>query len=500
MNATISLDIHHNAGEIDRRIFSGFLEHLGRAVYEGVYDPGNPLSDAAGFRKDVLNALRRMRMPLVRYPGGNFVSNYDWKDGIGPKEKRPARADFAWKTLEPNTFGVDEFVDWCRALGTAPMLAVNLGTGSPKSAAELVEYCNHRAGTYWAEARAANGHNAPHAIPVWCLGNEMDGPWQAGHTTAGEYAARARTAAVLMKGIEPSVELVLAGSSGRQMQTYLSWDREVLEHCWDWVDYISAHRYSRNDRGDTPWFLAEGLEIDRILEDYRGLLAYMRGVKKSAKRVFVAFDEWNVWYRSRGDRDGGWKPAPHLLEEMYNLEDALVCAQYLNAFIRNADIVKIACIAQIVNVIAPVLTRPDGLLLQSIYWPFVQYAEHAEGLSLVPMVECPTYDAGERGRAPVLDVAAAYSPAAGRLATFIVNRSLQDEAEVQVRVAGATLTGVEEAGVLTGPNAKAGNTWAAPDIIKPRRAQARLTGNGTAVLITLPPLSYAVARYPLKPG
>ncbi|MDP6715385.1 MAG: alpha-L-arabinofuranosidase C-terminal domain-containing protein, partial [SAR202 cluster bacterium] len=385
MKASVRLDTDHNTGEIDPRIFGGFLEHLGRAVYEGVYDPGNPLSDDDGFRTDVIDALGKLRMPCVRYPGGNFVSNYDWRDGIGPRDQRPSRPDFAWKSVDPNTFGVDEFVAWCRTLNTEPMMAVNLGTLGPAEASALVEYCNLESGTSWSDMRRQNGHDAPHGIDMWCLGNEMDGPWQAGHVPAQEYAMRAQQAARLMKGIDPNIELVLCGSSGRGLDTYLEWDRIVLEYCWEDVDYISAHRYSRNTEDDSAWFLAEGVEIERILSDYDGLVKYVRGVKKSDKKVYVSFDEWNVWYKVM-QRDGGWSVAPHMMEEVYNLEDALICAQYLNAFIRHADLVKIACLAQIVNVIAPILTSSGGLLIQSTFYPFQMFAERAKGVSLIPVV------------------------------------------------------------------------------------------------------------------
>ncbi len=488
MTATITFDTTRNAGQIDPRVFSGFLEHIGRAVYEGVYEPGNPLSDAAGFRTDVLAALRRMRMPLVRYPGGNFVSNYDWKDGIGPADARPVRTDFAWQSLEPNTFGTDEFAAWCRELGTEPMLAVNLGTGSPKAAAELLEYCNVAGGTYWSDLRIVNGSPEPHDIRTWCLGNEMDGPWQAGHVPALEYARRAEQAAKLMKGIDPRIETVVAGSSGNQMATYLEWDREVLEYTWDHVDYISAHRYSRNEAADTPWFLAEGVEIDRIIDEYRALLTYVRGVKKASKRVFLCFDEWNVWYRARtpADRSGDWKMAPHLIEEVYNLEDALVCAQYLNSFIRNADIVKIACLAQIVNVIAPLLTRPDGLLVQSIYWPFVLFAESAKGISLTPAIDGPSYAAGERGGVPALDASAAYREDDGSLAVFIVNRDPSNGVTVRVRAVDRSIVSVASASLLAGPGPTAHNTWEAPDVVRPGGLEAATNAEG-GVEITLPP-------------
>ncbi len=492
MLAAIHLDTDYQVGSIDRRIFSGFLEHLGRAVYTGVYDPGNPRSDARGFRADVLEALKPLQMPLVRYPGGNFVSNYDWRDGIGPRDQRPARPDFAWKSIEPNTFGVDEFVDWCNALGAAPMLAVNLGTLGPKEAAELVEYCNLPGGTYWSDMRRANGHPGPHGVKLWCLGNEMDGPWQAGHVPARDYAIKAQQAARLMKGIDPGIELVACGSSSRRLDTYLEWDRVVLEHCWNDVEYISAHRYSRNLEDDTPWFLAEGVEIERVLEDYRGLISYVRGVRKSDKRVYVSFDEWNVWYRDR-QRDGGWKQAPALLEEVYNLEDALVCAQYLNAFIRNADLVRVACLAQIVNVIAPVLTRPDGILLQSIYYPFLLFSRHARGISLRPVVDCPGYDAGPRGEAPVLDVSATYDAGQQSVSVFIVNRSLRGPCDVRLKVTGQTPKDIIEVEVFTGNDPKAHNWWDHPDTLKPVSSSASLDEDG-AVHTRVPGLGLQVIR------
>jgi len=495
MKASIRLDTDHHVGEIDRRLFSGFLEHLGRAVYEGVYDPGNPLSDADGFRTDVLDALRRLRMPYVRYPGGNFVSNYDWRDGIGPREERPARPDFAWKSIEPNTFGVEEFMKWCRELGTAPMMAVNQGTLGPSEAAGLVEYCNLGPGTYWADRRRESGSAEPHGVKLWCLGNEMDGPWQAGHVPAGEYAMRAQQAGRLMRGLDPSIELVLCGSSNHRMETYLEWDRICLEQCWDDVDYISAHNYSRNYEDDTPGFLAEGVKIDRVLDDYAGLLAYVRGVKKSGKRVYVSFDEWNVWYKNM-EKNGGWTSAPHLIEEVYNLEDALVCAQYLSSFVRHADTVKIACLAQIVNVIAPILTRPDGILLQSIYYPSLLYAEHANGLALTPAVDCPTYTAGARGEAPVLDVAASCEPEAGRACVFIVNRSLSDDVEVDVSFTDRKVAKVAGVDVLTGDDPKKSNSWERPDAIVPVAGSAVVDGGG-CVRVVAPSLGLAVVRLEL---
>lgn len=496
MRANLTLHAEYHRGEVDRRIFGGFLEHMGRAVYEGVYDPDSPLADDEGFRADVLEAIRRLQMPIMRYPGGNFVSTYDWTDGIGPREQRPARPDYAWKSIEPNVFGTDEFMSWCRKAQTSPMLAVNLGTRGAAEAQALVEYCNMPPGTYWADRRVANGHREPYGVKVWCLGNEMDGPWQAGHVPAREYAMRADQAAKLMKGLDPTIEVVLCGSSGRFMPTYMEWDREALEYCWDLVDYVSAHRYSENRRDDTAWFLAEGLEIERIIEDYAGLFAYVRGRKRSNKRVYLSFDEWNVWYKAM-EMDGRWTRAPHLIEEVYNLEDALVCAQYLNAFVRRADVVKIACIAQIVNIIAPLLTKKDGLLVQSIYYPFLMVSSRARGKSLIPLLDCPTYHAGERGEAPVLDVAATLSDA-NRLAVFAVNRSQSDDLTLQVNLSDATCIGRVTGEALTGPGPKVCNTWDEPQNVVPQSVAGRVLNDGRGLEVTVPRLGFVAVDVEVK--
>ena len=491
MQATLTLDTQFHVGEIDPRIFSGFLEHLGRAVYEGVYDPGNPLSDSNGFRQDVLEALRKMRMPLMRYPGGNFVSAYDWTDGIGPREQRPRRPEFAWKSIETNAFGTDEFMHWCKEAQTAPMMAVNLGTKGPTEAGALLEYCNLPTGTYWADKRAANGHPEPYGVKTWCLGNEMDGPWQAGHVPAAEYALRADQAAKLMRGLDSSIELVACGSSARGMATYLDYDRVTLEYCWNDVHYISAHRYSANHQDDTPWFLAEGIEIERIIEDYAGLFDYVRGLKRSEKRVALSFDEWNVWYKAKNG-NGQWAEAPALIEEVYNLEDALVAAQYLNAFIRRADVVKIACIAQIVNVIAPLLTKRDGLLVQSLYYPFQLMAEHTRGKSLRTILDTPMVPAGARGEVPALDVSASLADD-GSLAVFVVNRSLTEATTLDIRLADARVTELLGVDVLSGTDPKAANTWEQPNLIVPTPGSARLTDAG-GIALAVPALGFAALR------
>ena len=490
MQASLKLNTLHHVGDVDQRIFGGFAEHIGRCIYEGIYDPESPLSNKEGFRMDVIDALKKLRMPIMRYPGGNFVSCYDWKEGIGPRSKRPAHPDFAWKSIEPNTFGTDEFMQWCNLAQTQPMMAINLGTKGAEEAAALLEYCNMPAGTYWADKRAENGHKQPYGVKLWCRGNEMDGPWQAGHVPAEEYARRADQAGKIMRGLDDTIELVACGSSGRGMATYLAYDRITLEYCWDSVTYVSAHRYSQNHRNDTAWFLAEGVEIDRVIEDYAGLFTYVRGLKRSEKKVYLSFDEWNVWYKNH-EADGKWTKAPHLLEEVYNLEDALVCAQYLNSFIRRADVVKVACIAQIVNVIAPLLTSSDGLLVQSSFYPFQLMAEHCSGRSLAPILTCPTYTAGERGETPLVDVSATLNES-GDLAVFLVNRSQSESITLEVSFQDASITCISGIDILSGNDPKAANTWENPNQLMPRAGVAHLT-DGKAV-VELPALSFTALR------
>ena len=495
MSAKVGFDTAFNVGPIDRRIFSGFAEHLGRCIYEGLYDPQSTRADHQGFRADVIAALRPLGMPLIRYPGGNFVSCYNWKDGIGPRGKRPARPDYAWHSVESNAFGTDEFIDWCKAAGTAPMLAVNLGTSDLNDVMHLVEYCNLDTPTYWADQRRANGHVSPHGVKVWCLGNEMDGPWQAGHVPAEVYAQRAKAAGRVMKSMDPAIETVACGSSGRGMATYLDYDRKVLELAWNEIDYVSCHRYSSNSEGDSAAFLAEGLEVDRILKDYAGLIDFVRGRLRSDKRVYVSFDEWNVWYRQRSE-NGGWATAPHLLEEIYNLEDALVCAQFLTAMLRRADLVKIACIAQIVNVIAPILTRPDGLLLQTIYHPFRMISQAAGGISLTPVVDSPTYRAGKLGDAPALDAAGTYDAAGNSAAILLIHRDSAGPLDVNVNVVDRSVGRILSVEVLTHPDLKAANTWVNPAAVAPSTGQATISDPHT-VQVTCPAQSLVVVRLEL---
>ena len=471
---------------VDPRVFGGFLEHLGRAVYEGVYDPDSMRADADGCRADVLAALRRLDLTAMRYPGGNFVSGYHWQDGVGPRAKRPTVRELAWQSIEPNRFGTDEYLGLCRKLGWTPMLTVNLGTGTPEEARDWVEYCNCPAGTRYADLRAANGSREPHAVNLWCLGNEMDGPWQLGHLPADQYAIRAQQAAKMMKDTDSTIELVACGSCTTTLRTYMDWDREVLTHLGDLADYISLHRYVGNSDGDTPDYLAITASIDRQIEEMDAACRFAQARARSGKRAFLCFDEWNVWYKGN-QSDGAGKFAPHLLEEVYNLEDALVVAGFLHSFVRHADVVKIANLAQIVNVIAPILTRGDDLLIQSIFYPFEMFSKRRTGVALQLVVDGPGYESAGNGRVEFVDASAILD--GSTLHLFLTNRSVAAAADVTLAPADVSIVACRSAEVLTGPDAKAANSFERDDVVKPAPFQVD-TRAGRAHC-QLPPLSFA---------
>ncbi len=488
---TILLHGQYRVGPVDPRLFGGFMEHIGRCVYEGVYEPDGPHADADGFRGDVLAALGRLSMTAMRYPGGNFASGYHWLDGVGPAERRPTVRELAWQSLEPNRFGTDEYVRLCRQMGWTPMITVNLGTGTPEEARNWVEYCNGPPGTRYADMRAANGFPAAHAVKLWCLGNEMDGPWQLGHVPAGEYAIRAQQAAKMMKDADASIELVVCGSCAPSMATYMEWDRQVLEHVGDLADYVSLHRYVGNPAGDTADYLAVTNSIDRQIEQMDAACRFVQARRKSAKRAYLCFDEWNVWYKNH-QTNGQGTFAPHLVEEVYNLEDALVVAGFLNCFLRHADMVKIANLAQIVNVIAPVLTRGDEMLIQSTFYPFEMFASRREGVSLRPAVTGPSYESKSYGKARFVDAGAILGEA--RLHVFLINRSLEESAPVRVKLADGRIASAESAEILTGADAKAANSFESPDAVRSRPLTDVKVAGGAGT-ITLPPLSVAAITF-----
>ena len=485
---------------LDRNLFGSFLEHLGRAIYEGIYDPGSKLSDANGFRKDVMDEVRQMGVPIIRYPGGNFVSGYDWLDGVGPRENRPPVLDKAWNTINTNQFGTNEFMAWCKAVGTEPLMGLNLGTGTPEQAAALVEYCNLDQGTKWSGLRRKHGVAEPYRVKRWCLGNEMDGPWQIGHMTATEYGMKAQDAARQMRYVDPSLQLIACGSSGPFMPTYLEWDREVLEQCYDYVDGLSLHRYFTNapqdTGGDSAKFLAMNLSMEKQIEETVAVCDLVRGHKRSAKKLWLSFDEWNVWYRARGGdaANGHRQGTPHLLEEVYNLEDALLVGGLVNSLLRHSDRVKVACLAQLINVIAPIMTNTNGLLQQTIYYPYNWALQYARGSVLNLLVESPTYEVSNIGQVPYVDVAGTIHPENGKIAIFVLNRDLSKPHVVEVHWQDTTPAEVLVATMLTGTDLKAANTFGTPRQVMPQEFTKPSTVGGRTKF-EVPPQSYTVIQW-----
>ena len=497
--ARMILDRDYAIGQVDRRLYGSFIEHLGRAVYGGIYEPGHPTANALGFRRDVMDLVRKLDVPVVRYPGGNFVSGFNWEDAIGPREARLRRLDLAWDTTETNEVGLHEFVDWARQAGSEVMYAVNLGTRGPDAARNVVEYANHRGGTYWSDLRIKNGAKDPFDIKLWCLGNEMDGPWQMGQKTAYEYGRVANEAGKLMKMVDPSIQLVACGSSAYTMPTFGAWEYEVLDLCYDQVDYVSIHRYYGNPTGDTPGFLARSMDMDAFIKTVAAICDAVGGKKRSRKKLMLSFDEWNVWYHSNAqDREivkqDKWGQALPLLEDIYNFEDALLVGSMLITMLRNADRVKVACMAQLVNVIAPIMTRKGGgAWAQTIYWPLQQASRYGRGTALRPIVQSPTYDCSDYTDVPLLDATATLGED-GSLTIFAVNRDLTEDIHLTCDLRAFGKLQPAEHLLLHHPDVKAVNTEENPDNVKPVAGQHG-TLEGGHFEMRVPALSWNVIRF-----
>ena len=496
----VYMDSRRTLSPLARNLFGSFLEHLGRAIYEGIYDPLSKRSDPNGFRADVIEEVRKLGVPIIRYPGGNFVSGYKWLDGVGPRQDRPRVLDKAWNSVDSNQFGTNEFLAWTKLVGTQPLLAVNLGTGTPEAAAALVEYCNVAKGTQWSELRRKHGIAEPYDVRAWCLGNEMDGPWQIGHMSATEYGLKAADAGRQMRYVDPKLQLVACGSSGPTRPSYLVWDREVLEQCYEYVDAISLHRYFDNTGetgGDSSKFLALNLSMERQIEEVSAVCDFVQGLQRSPKKLWLSFDEWNVWYRARSGTavDGNRQEAPHLLEEVYNLEDALLVGGLINSLLRHSERVRIGCLAQLINVIAPLMTNSDGLLRQTIFYPYAWALQYARGCALNILIEHPvSYPVSGMGQVPYLDVAGTLNSSDGAVSLFVLNRDLSKPRQFELTWEDKPAGGLLAASVLTGGDLKAVNSFDAPQRVVPRAAD-QPSSDGSRTKFEVPPRSYSVFQW-----
>jgi alpha-N-arabinofuranosidase len=493
-SASLVIDPAFGIAPVNRRTFGTFVEHMGRCVYTGIYEPGHATADEDGFRKDVLELTRELGISLVRYPGGNFVSGYRWEDGVGPQQDRPRRRDLAWHSIETNQFGLEEFSRWIAKVGVEPMMAINLGTRGVQEALDLQEYANHPGGTALSDLRIQHGAESPYGIKLWCLGNELDGPWQIGHKTATEYGRLAAETARAMRMAEPGLELVACGSSSSSMPTFGTWEREVLRECYELVDHISCHAYYGDDADDVASFLASAVNMDRFIDSVVATADHVGAELKSRKRIDISFDEWNVWYGKRSQRTDGpgdqWEVAPRRIEDEYNVTDAVVLGNLLISLLRHSDRVAVACLAQLANVIAPIMTEPGGTAWrQTTFHPFAITSRLASGQVLRVETDSPMVPTEQYGEVPAVDAIATYDETSGGLSVFLANRSVDEPVEVTLDTSRTPVTSVVEAVGIHDEDRLAVNSMDHPDRVVPRQNDT-VRIDGGKVTFTLPPISW----------
>lgn len=480
MKAKMTVNKGFKVSKIDPRLYGSFVEHMGRCVYEGMYEPGHPTANEKGFREDVKELVKALNVPIIRYPGGNFLSGYNWEDGIGPREERPRKLDLAWKTIETNEVGLHEFVEWSNEVNSEVNMAVNLGTRGIDAARNIVEYCNFEGDAYWSNLRKKNGAEKPFKIKTWCLGNEMDGPWQIGAKTAEEYGRVAAEAAKVMKWVDEDIELVVCGSSGQGMPTFGSWEETVLEHTYEHVDYLSLHSYYGNPKNDLPNYLAQSVSMDRFIKGVVAICDSVKAKKRSDKTINLSFDEWNIWYHSNESdkKNEPWQSSPPILQDVYNFEDALLLGSLMITLLKNSDRVKIACLAQLVNVIAPIMTEKGGAVWrQTTYYPFMYTSNFGHGTVLQPVIDAPTYDCEELGDVPFIESVAIHNEEKNEMIIFAVNRSLDEDMELTVDLQGFEPKEVIEFKEMSGFDVKQTNTKE-DGSVKPKDGVGASVGNG----------------------
>ncbi|MET7453474.1 alpha-N-arabinofuranosidase [Streptomyces sp. NPDC005574] len=490
--AHIELDRRAVIAPVRRRTFGSFVEHLGRCVYTGLYEPEHPSANDDGFRMDVVALVRELGSTAIRYPGGNFVSGFRWEDSVGPRDKRPVRRDLAWHSLESNQVGLDDFARWLKLTDSELMLAVNLGTRGIQSALDLLEYANHPSGTALSDLRVANGTPTPHNVRMWCLGNEMDGPWQTGFMTADDYGKIAARTAAAMKMADKDLELVACGSSGSGMPTFGDWERTVLEHTYDHVDYVSCHAYYQEHDGDLGSFLASATDMDYFLDTVVATADHVGYKKRSKKKINISFDEWNVWYQKEhhesDEVNDEWRHAPRQLEDVYSVADAVVVGNLLMTLLKHSDRVTSASLAQLVNVIAPIMTEPGGpAWRQTTFHPFSITSRLASGEVIRPLIQAPVYDTARHGEASVIDAVATVDE--DRAAVFLVNRDLHEPARVTIDVRGLCSTHITEAVTLADADVYARNTLAEQNRVVPAPNTTAKLADGV-LTVELPPVSW----------
>ncbi len=495
--ARIKIDVERVIGDVHPHIFGNFAEHLGRCIYGGLYEEGSPLSDPEGYRKDVMQAVRELGVTILRYPGGNFVSGYNWKDGIGPKELRPVRPDQAWGDLESNRFGTDEFLRYCERAGLEPYICINAGLGTVEEARQWVEYCNEPRKTYWSEMRSRNGHEKPYGVKYWGLGNEIDGPWQLGHKNVEDYTKFALEAAKAMRRADASIKLIASGSSNFGANAdWISWNRTVLDRLKNDVDYISLHTYIGNRDNNFEKFLGASQDIDHRIEVVEGLIKAAQSGRPNPKPIYIAYDEWNVWYRARGGSE--FDTGRTRLEEVYNYEDALAMGMFFNSFIRHAHIVKMANLAQIVNVIAPIFTNKNGLFLQPIFFPIAEYAKQKGNTALDLWVSSPMYNVGGRPALNYLDTSCTLDRKGGFVYLNVLNRSEKQDIRAQIENQTGDLQPAADIWQMNSTDLKAVHTFGKDNVVRPVVKNINLQAMKAGYSYVFPAHSLTILKLRLK--
>ncbi len=501
LSTKITCNKNYLLGEIDTRIYGSFLEHMGRVIYTGVYEPGHKEADEEGFRGDVLDRVREMGVTAVRYPGGNFVSSYHWEDGVGPKEQRPKKLDLAWRAMETNAFGTDEFMRWVRKIGASPIMTINLGTRGVEEAANYVEYCNFPKDTKYSDLRREHGAEKPYQIKMWCLGNEMDGHWQVGHKTAYEYGRLAAEAGKVMKRIDPEIELIACGSSLSSMDTFPNWDMEVLEQTYEVIDYLALHQYYGGQEKGTKAFLAQSQDMEEYIKTVRSVAQVVKHKLRTQKEIKFSIDEWGVWAApsdsvNREIEKVPWQISPAISEQIYTMEDALLFASMQMVMLRNADAIKIACQALLTNVSACIMTEAGGgVWLQTIYYPFYYFSNYAKGVVLESHVSGSGYDCESVGRVLYLDTVTVWNREKEEIIFFAVNRSEEESMQAELRLEGFAPSGVLSFIQMYAEDGKMTNQYDHEAVI-PKEADGSVL-DGECCTVCVPPLSFSMLRISL---
>lgn len=483
----------YKVGKTDDRLFGSFVEHMGATVYNGIFEPGHKNADADGFRKDVLSLVKELNLSMIRYPGGNFVSGFNWEDSVGPKDKRPKRLELAWKAIEPNTFGLNEFMKWIGQVSAEPIMTVNLGTRGADDAHNIVEYCNFDKGSYYSDLRRSHGIEKPYKIKTWCLGNEQDGPWQIAAKTADEYGRIACEAGKVMKWVDPNIELVAVGSSTSRMSEYPAWDKTVLMHTYEIADFISLHHYidRRSSFGElntqtffnqteepvylnTAQYLARNVYVDQQINDIIATCDYVKSVKRSKKIMQLSFDEWNVigTNKHKNKEYKQWQTGSSIDCGAHSMEDSLAFASMMMSIIRRADRIKIACQSLLVNTGPLIVTNKDGIAWRNvIFYPFMHISYYGRGEVLKSIVDVPTYDTKEFSQVPIIDDLIVYNEEKGELNIFIVNRSAESVC-LNLDLRDFNNIEMSEHIVMSCSDITAANTEDNPNKVQPRTVSA----------------------------